>query len=189
MEEDRRRFLSTLTTLLAGLGLAFSTIPFLNSWKPTLNRLTQDTLEVDLTMLAPGEFMVIAWKNKPIWIIHRTQAMLDSLSKIHDRLQDPNSVTKQQPFYARNEYRSLNPEYLIIIGLCTHLGCSPQYKPQPGELNAKWPGGFFCPCHGSMFDLAGRVMKNVPAAVNLEVPPYRYINGHKILIGEDPGLN
>ena len=132
--------------------------------------------------------MVVAWQNKPIWIIHRTQLMLDTLSQIHSSLRDPNSLVKQQPDYVRNEYRSLNPEYFIVVGICTHLGCSPQYKPQAGELNAKWPGGFFCPCHGSTFDLAGRVMKGVPAPINLEVPPYRFINSHTILLGDDPEI-
>lgn len=189
MEEDRRRFLSIITTLTAGLGLAASAIPFLSAWKPNPNKLTKvDPLKVDLQALAAGESMVVSWQNKPIWIIHRTQTMLDKLPQIHPLLRDPNSLTKQQPAYTKNEYRSLNPEYLVVIGLCTHLGCSPIYKPQQGELNSQWPGGFFCPCHGSMFDLAGRVMKGVPAPINLEIPPYRFINAHTILIGENPGL-
>ena len=189
MEEDRRHFLSILTTLLAGLGLAASTIPFLTAWKPNSNRLTKAApLEVNIQGLAAGESMVVAWQNKPIWIIHRTQAMLDTLPQTHSLLRDPNSLVNQQPTYTKNEYRSINPEYLIVIGLCTHLGCSPLYKPQRGELNSQWPGGFFCPCHGSTFDLAGRVMKGAPAPINLEIPPYRFINSHTILIGEDPGM-
>jgi ubiquinol-cytochrome c reductase iron-sulfur subunit len=187
MEEDRRRFLTIITTLMAGFGLASSVVPFLNSWKPNPNKLAKTaSLEVDLQPLALGESMVVAWQNKPIWIIRRTQAMLDKLSKIHTLLRDPNSLINQQPAYLRNEYRALNPEYFIVIALCTHLGCSPQYKPQPGELNTTWPGGFFCPCHGSTFDLAGRVMKGAPAPINLEIPPYRFINSHTILIGENP---
>lgn len=189
MEEDRRRFLSILITLMAGFGITASAIPFLNAWQPNPAKLTKAApLKVDLRALAAGESMVVAWQNKPIWIIHRTQAMLDSLSQIHSLLRDPNSLVKQQPIYAKNEYRSLNPEYLIVIGLCTHLGCSPLFKPKQGELNSEWPGGFFCPCHGSTFDLAGRVMKGVPAPSNLEIPSYRFINAHTIVIGEDPEL-
>ncbi len=188
LEEDRRRFLSIITTLTAGFGLTASIIPFISAWKPNPNKLIKAApLKVDLRLLAPGEAMVVGWQNKPIWIIHRTQAMLDSLSRSHTLLRDPNSLVKQQPAYLRNEYRSLNPEYFVVIGLCTHLGCSPQYKPA-GELNAKWLGGFFCPCHGSTFDLAGRVMKGVPAPINLEVPSYRFINAYTLLIGEDPEL-
>lgn len=187
MEEDRRRFLTLITTLMAGFGLANSTIPFLKAWKPNPDYLAKTaTLEVNLQSLTLGESMVVAWQNKPVWIIYRTQAMLDRLSKIHSLLRDPNSLVNQQPAYLRNEYRSLNPEYFVVIGLCTHLGCSPYYKPQPGELSAEWPGGFFCPCHGSTFDLAGRVMKAVPAPINLEIPPYRFTNSHTILIGKDP---
>lgn len=189
MEEDRRQLLAILIAIMAGFGIAASSIPFLASLQPTAETLAQanDAVEVNLTHLVPGESMVVAWQNKPIWIIRRTQAMLDNLSNIHSLLRDPDSLIEQQPSYARNEYRSLNPEYLIVIGLCTHLGCSPQFKP-PGELNRKWPGGLYCPCHGSKFDLAGRVMKGVAASINLKVPPYRFINAHTVLIGENPNL-
>jgi ubiquinol-cytochrome c reductase iron-sulfur subunit len=189
MEEDRRRFISILTTLMAGFGIAASAVPFLSILKPNPGKLRElASLVVDLAPLVAGESMVVAWQNKPIWIIRRTQMMLDTLTRIHPLLRDPNSLVQQQPDYVRNEYRSLNPEYFIVVGICTHLGCSPQYKPEPGELNATWPGGFFCPCHGSTFDLAGRVMKGVPAPVNLEIPPYRFINAHTISLGEDPSL-
>lgn len=190
MEEDRRHLLATIIAILAGFGIAASSIPFLASLQPTAEALAQaqDSVEIDLTHLAPGESMVVAWQNKPIWIIRRTQAMLDNLSNIHSLLRDPDSLTEQQPIYARNEYRSLNPEYLIVIGLCTHLGCSPQFKPLAGELNRKWPGGLYCPCHGSKFDLAGRVMKGVAAPVNLKIPPYRFIDANTVLIGENPNL-
>lgn len=190
MEEDRRHLLSFIIAIMAGLGIAVSTIPFLVSLLPTAKTLAQTTcpVEVDLSHLAPGESTVVTWQNKPIWIIRRTQAMLDNLPNIHSLLRDPDSLIEQQPNYAQNEYRSLNPEYLILIGLCTHLGCSPQFKPLLGALNRKWPGGFYCPCHGSKFDLAGRVMKGVPAPTNLKVPPYRFLNEHTVLIGEDPNL-
>lgn len=190
MEDDRRHLLAIIIAIMAGVGIAASTIPFFASLQATPETLAQAThsVEVDLTRLAPGESMVVAWQNKPIWIIRRTQAMLDSLPNLHPLLRDPNSLTEQQPAYARNEYRSLNPEYLILIGLCTHLGCSPQFKPLPGELNRLWPGGLYCPCHGSKFDLAGRVMKGVAAPTNLKVPPYRFINEHLIVIGENQNL-
>lgn len=190
MEEDRRHLLSFIIAIMAGIGVVAGTIPFSVSLMPTSETLAKTThpVEVDLSHLAPGESMVVAWQNKPIWIIRRTQTMLDNLPNIHSLLRDPNSFIPQQPKYAQNEYRSLNPEYLILIGLCTHLGCSPQFKPLLGELNRKWPGGFYCPCHGSKFDLAGRVMIGVPAPTNLKVPPYRFLNEHTVLIGEDPSL-
>ena len=190
MEENRHHLLAVIITIMAGFGIAASAIPFLASLEPTAQTLTQasDPVEVDLSHLAPGESMVVAWQNKPVWIIRRTQAMLDNLSNIHPLLRDPDSLTSEQPAYARNEYRSLNPEYLILIGLCTHLGCSPLFKPMIGELSRKWPGGLYCPCHGSKFDLAGRVMKGVPAPTNLKIPPYRFKNEHTILIGENSRL-
>ena len=190
MAEDRRRLLAITIALMAGLGIAASAIPFLASWQPSAETLAQATspVEVDLSNLAPGGSMLVSWQNKPIWIIRRTQAMLDNLPSINPLLRDPYSLVEQQPSYTRNEYRSLNPEYLILIGLCTHLGCSPQIKPSLGELNHKWPGGFYCPCHGSMFDLAGRVMKGMPAPTNLRVPPYHFIDAHTLVIGEDPRL-
>lgn len=190
MEEDRRRLLVIMVALMSGIGVAASAVPFLSSWQPNTELLaeTMAPVEVDLSKLAPGGSMVVAWQNKPVWIIRRTQAMLDKLPNIHPLLKDPDSLTAQQPSYTQNEYRSLNPEYLILIGLCTHLSCMPQYKPCQGELNQKWPGGFYCPCHGSMFDLAGRVMKNVPASTNLKIPPYRFVNAHTVMIGENPEL-
>ncbi len=191
MEEDRRQLLTVIVAVLSGFGLAATcAVPFIASLQPTVETLTQATqsVKVNLSHLAPGELMVVNWQNKPVWIIRRTQAMLDNLSKIHALLRDPNSLTEQQPSYTRNEYRSLNPEYLILIGLCTHLGCSPQFKPRQGTLTPNWPGGFYCPCHGSQFDLAGRVMKNVPAPTNLKIPPYRFINEHVLIIGESPNL-
>jgi ubiquinol-cytochrome c reductase iron-sulfur subunit len=189
MEEVRRYFLSIITILMAGFGLVISTIPFLSAWKPSANKFAKTApQEIDLQTLAPGGFMIVAWQNKPIWIIRRTQAMLDNLAKIHSLLRDPDSIAEQQPAYTRNEYRALNPEYFIVVGLCTHLGCSPQYKPQLDGSNTQAMGGFFCPCHGSLFDLAGRVIKGSPAPNNLEIPPYRFINAHTILLGEDPKL-
>lgn len=188
MEEDRYRLLSVIIILMAGFGLTAATVPFLSSWKSAFNQSTKIIpKEIDLQALAPGELMLVAWQNKPIWIIRRTQAMLDNLPKLHALLRDPNSLVNQQPSYTRNEYRSLNPEYFIVVGLCTHLGCSPHYRPQL-DANKQPLAGFFCPCHGSTFDLAGRVIKGAPAPSNLEIPHYRFINAHTIVLGEDPKL-
>jgi ubiquinol-cytochrome c reductase iron-sulfur subunit len=136
--------------------------------------------------MVPGEQMIIEWRGKPVWVIKRNQEMIEQLNQIDDtQLRDPLSLVKQQPEYAKNQYRSIQPEYLILIGICTHLGCSPKYKPDLGELGSDWPGGFICPCHGSTFDLAGRVFKGVPAPINLEVPPHHFLNPTTLVIGEE----
>lgn len=135
--------------------------------------------------MEPGEQAIVEWRGKPVWIIKRTKDMLKDIDHHDAELRDPESLVDQQPEYAKNKYRSINPEYLVLIGICTHLGCSPKYKPSMGELGPDWPGGFFCPCHGSTFDLSGRVFKGVPAPINLEVPPYRFVNEHTLIIGED----
>jgi ubiquinol-cytochrome c reductase iron-sulfur subunit len=143
-------------------------------------------VEVSVEKIEPGQLIRQEWRGKPIWIVRRTERMLQSLAKIEPRLRDPESkVASQQPEFAQNQYRSLMPEYLVLVGICTHLGCSPTYRPEvaPPDLGGDWLGGFFCPCHGSRFDLAGRVYKNVPAPINLEVPPYKFISDTRILIG------
>jgi ubiquinol-cytochrome c reductase iron-sulfur subunit len=142
-------------------------------------------VQVDLSKLEPGQQVTVAWQGKPVWIIRRTKTMLEQLALDEALLRDPNSLVDQQPEYAKNRYRSINPEYLVLIGICTHLGCSPKYTPEVNELGPHWPGGFFCPCHGSTFDLAGRVFKGVPAPINLQVPPYKFISEHVIVIGEE----
>lgn len=185
-DEDRRRFLLKSTCVLGGVGALCALTPFVTSLLPSAKaKALGAPVEVDLSKMEPGEQAVVAWRGKPVWIIRRTKEMLGSLKGDESQLRDPQSLVQQQPEYAKNQYRSINPEYLVLIGICTHLGCSPKYKPQLKELGPDWPGGFFCPCHGSTFDLAGRVFKGVPAPINLEVPPYRFINAHTILIGED----
>jgi ubiquinol-cytochrome c reductase iron-sulfur subunit len=147
-------------------------------------------VEVDVGKIAPGEMIRVEWRGQPVWIVHRTDEMLSSLSALSSKLRDPDSaVETQQPAYAKNEVRSIKPEYLVLVGICTHLGCSPTFRPEPApaDLGAEWKGGFFCPCHGSRFDLAGRVYQNVPAATNLIVPPYTYLTETRILVGEDQG--
>jgi ubiquinol-cytochrome c reductase iron-sulfur subunit len=186
VDEGRRRFLLTTTCVLGGVGALCALTPLVSSWLPSAKAQAEGApVQVDLSKLEPGEQAVVEWRGKPVWIIRRTQEMLQKLSANSSHLRDPHSLTTQQPEYAQNEHRSINPEYLVLIGICTHLGCSPKYKPTLGDLGPDWPGGFFCPCHGSTFDLSGRVFKNVPAPINMEVPPYYFIDRHTIVIGEN----
>ncbi|WP_392538730.1 ubiquinol-cytochrome c reductase iron-sulfur subunit [Legionella sp. 227] len=186
VDEDRRRFLLTSTCVLGGIGALCALTPLVSSWLPSAKAQAEGApVQVDVSKLEPGEQAVVEWRGKPVWIIRRTQEMLQRLTTDSSKLRDPNSLTQQQPSYAKNEHRSINPEYLVLIGICTHLGCSPKYKPNLGDLGPDWPGGFFCPCHGSTFDLSGRVFKDVPAPINLEVPPYYFLNKHTLVIGED----
>lgn len=186
VDEERRRFLLTTTCVLGGVGAVCALTPLVSSWLPSAKAQAEGAaVQVDLTKLEPGEQAVVEWRGKPVWIIRRTPEMLQNLSQNTAQLRDPQSLVAQQPEYAKNEHRSLNPEYLVLIGICTHLGCSPKYKLTLAELGPDWPGGFFCPCHGSTFDLAGRVFKNVPAPINLEVPPHYFIDKYTLVIGEE----
>lgn len=144
-------------------------------------------VEADVSKLAPGEMLTVEWRGKPVWVVRRSKEMLDAVTKSNDKVADPASKKPQQPAYAKNEHRSIKPEYLVVVGICTHLGCSPvdKLKAQAEPFESTWQGGFYCPCHGSLFDLAGRVYKNRPAPDNLEVPPYKFLSDTKILIGED----
>ncbi len=186
IDEDRRRFLLTTTGVLGGVGAMCALTPFVASWMPSAKAQAAGApVQVDLSKIEPGQQVTVEWRGKPVWIIRRTKEMLTHLDEDRDRLRDPDSTVEQQPEYAQNKFRSIKPEFLVLVGICTHLGCSPKYKPFEKELGPDWPGGFFCPCHGSAFDLAGRVFKSVPAPINLEVPPYRYISENVIIIGED----
>ena len=186
VDEKRRRFLLTTSGVLGGVGALCALTPFVSSLLPSASALASGApIEVDLSKLMPGQQATVEWRGKPVWIIRRTQDMLKHLDDDRALLRDPDSLVTQQPSYAQNKFRSINPEYLILVGICTHLGCSPKYKPTINELGPDWPGGFYCPCHGSTFDLAGRVFKGVPAPINLEVPPYRFVNAHTIIIGEE----
>lgn len=186
VDENRRQFLLTSTGILGGVGALCAMTPFVASWMPSAKARAEGApVEVDLSKLGPGQQTTVEWRGKPVWIIRRTQEMLDSLKGHNNQLRDPESLVDQQPEYAQNKFRSIQPEYLVLIGICTHLGCIPKYKPNENELGKDWPGGFFCPCHGSTFDLAGRVFKNVPAPINLAVPPYRFVSKDVIIIGED----
>ena len=146
-------------------------------------------VEADISKLEPGQLLTVEWRGKPVWIVRRTEEALQSLTDVLDQLSDPDSLEEMQPEYAQNATRAIRDEYLVVIGLCTHLGCSPTYRPDlaPADLGSDWQGGFFCPCHGSKFDYAGRVYAGVPAPTNLEVPPYMYIDDNRIIIGEDQG--
>ena len=184
----RRRLLVATATVGGVAGVAVA-IPFVSTFAPSERAKSAGApVEADISKLAPGQMMTVEWRGKPVWIIHRTPEMLDTLTKLTDKMADPKSGRPMQPGYAKNEHRSIKPEYLVAIGICTHLGCSPSNAPQGApnpSLPADWPGGFFCPCHGSTFDGAGRVYKNKPAPTNLEIPPHRYASDTRILIGED----
>jgi len=183
----RRALLTQATAAAGGLALAGASVPFVASMLPSERaRAFGAPIAVDVKALAPGELKTVAWRGKPVWILRRTKAMLASLDSDTGLLADPESqVTTQQPDYARNESRAIRPEIFVCIGLCTHLGCIPNYFPEPGSIQADWPGGFYCPCHGSKFDLAGRVFKSVPAPTNLVIPPYAYTGAASVLIGAD----
>jgi ubiquinol-cytochrome c reductase iron-sulfur subunit len=189
VDAARRCFLMRATTAVGSIGLAATSIPFVSYWLPSVDTEAQaGPVKIDLSALKPGEQVTVAWQGKPVWVIHRTQPMLDSLSKLTDKLRDPNSEEDQQPSYAKNIYRSIKPEYFIAIGVCTHLGCIPNYRPDPGGISSDWLGGFYCPCHGSKYDLAGRVYKNVPAPLNLVIPSYAYLDDHTVMVGEDKAV-
>ncbi|MGQ3892129.1 ubiquinol-cytochrome c reductase iron-sulfur subunit [Legionella sp. CNM-4043-24] len=184
IDEQKRKFLLGATGVLGGVGVACALTPFVSSWLPSARAEAAGApVLVDLSKIEPGQQATVEWRGKPVWIVRRTQEMLAQLPKNDALLRDPQSLVEQQPDYAKNEHRSINPEYLVLVGVCTHLGCTPKYTPVINEVGPQWPGGFFCPCHGSTFDLAGRVFKGVPAPINLEVPPYRFVNEHMIEIG------
>jgi ubiquinol-cytochrome c reductase iron-sulfur subunit len=187
---SRRRFLTAATTVIGGVGVGFALVPFISSMQPSAKaRAAGAPVRADISKLELGQMIRVKWRGKPVWVVNRTKEMLDTLPTLDDQLRDPHSNESEQPDYAKNEYRSIKPEYLVLIGICTHLGCSPTYRPDvaPQDLGKDWKGGFFCPCHGSRFDLAGRVFKGVPAPLNLVVPPYRYLSDTEIEVGNDGG--
>jgi ubiquinol-cytochrome c reductase iron-sulfur subunit len=185
--DKTRRNLVVATSVVGGAASVAAAVPFVASMLPSEKaRAAGAPVEVDLTRIAPGELAVIEWRGKPVWVIRRTKEMLESLKTDTARLTDPNSRQSIQPPYAKNEVRSEKPEWMVMEGVCTHLGCSPQLRPADAkaEMGADWPGGFYCPCHGSKFDLAGRVFRGAPAPTNLKVPPYT-LTDSKLVIGED----
>jgi len=192
VDTKRRRFLVASTSVVAAVGAGFVAVPFLSSWMPSERAKNAGApVEVDISKLEEGRMLVVEWQSKPVWIVKRSSKTLSDLPTLDDKLQDPASeVVDQQPGYAQNANRSIKPEVLVLVGICTHLGCSPTFRPELGaeDLGADWLGGFFCPCHSSTFDLAGRVFQGVPAPTNLVVPPHKYVTDNIILIGEDEGV-
>ncbi|MBE0615570.1 MAG: ubiquinol-cytochrome c reductase iron-sulfur subunit [Burkholderiales bacterium] len=183
-----RRNLVIASCAAGGAAGVAAAVPFAASWLPSERAKAGGAPVVaDISTLKPGEMMTVEWRSKPVWIIRRTKEMLEGLARADAKVSDPKSDVPMQPEYAKNEYRSIKPELLVLVGICTHLGCSPQEKPaaDKAEMGADWAGGFLCPCHGSKFDLAGRVYKGAPAPVNLEVPKYTYLSDTRILIGDD----
>ena len=191
VDQGKRRFLTAATSVVGAVGAGFVAVPFIASWMPSERAKNAGApVEADISKLEEGRLMIVEWQSKPVWIVRRSKQMLDSLPKLNDNLRDPASEnTDQQPEYAQNETRSRKPEILVLVGICTHLGCSPSYRPEigPADLGDEWMGGFFCPCHSSKFDMAGRVYTGVPAPTNLPVPPHYYLTESTILVGEDGG--
>ncbi len=189
VNSGRRRFLTAATAVVGAAGMVGVAVPFVKSWNPSAKaKAAGAPVKVDISKIRPGEMVVAEWRGKPVYIVHRTEEELAALGQQTDRLADPESLRSNQPEYAMGEARAIKPEYVVLVGLCTHLGCTPKFRPElaAADLGADWLGGFFCPCHGSRFDLSGRVYKNVPAPTNLDVPLYHYVSDTVIVIGENP---
>ncbi|MBS0327524.1 MAG: ubiquinol-cytochrome c reductase iron-sulfur subunit [Proteobacteria bacterium] len=185
----KRRFLIGATSVVGGIGVIGVAIPFVASLSPSeAARAAGAPVEIDISKIESGMMITVAWRGKPIFVVNRTDAMLATLPKMDSRVADPKSEVPHQPEYCKNENRSSKPNLWVGIGICTHLGCTPTFRPEvaPADLGPDWLGGFFCPCHQSKYDLAGRVFKGVPAPTNLYVPPYRYASDTRVVVGEDP---
>lgn len=186
----RRRFITATTAVVGGVGVAFAAVPFIKSWTPSAKaQVAGAPVEVDLSKIEVGQRYVVQWRGQPVWILRRNENVLSRLPGLKERLRDPESqVSDQQPGYAQNDHRSIKPEWMVLVGLCTHLGCAPLYVPEmvPQPFDSQWQGGFFCPCHNSRFDMAGRVYQGVPAPTNLRVPPHRFLDDERIQIGVNP---
>lgn len=190
-DNTRRKFLTIATSVVGAVGVAGVAVPFLSYWQPSDRaKAAGADVEVDISGIQMGQLVRVMWRSKPVWIVRRTPEVLASLALTADQLRDPNSEVEQQPAYAQNAYRSIKEEYLVLVGICTHLGCSPQHLTN-GDFAEYAEGvaeGFFCPCHGSKFDMAGRVFQGVPAPYNLVVPPYMFVDDKNIIIGSDEGV-
>lgn len=191
VNKTRRRVLTAATTVVGAVGVVAVAVPFVGSWNPSAKaKAAGAPVRANIGKIEPGQMITVEWRGKPIYIVRRTPESLSGLQKTVDLVRDPESEAPQQPEYAKNPARSIKEEYLILLGLCTHLGCAPMYRPDVGAADLggeEWQGGFFCPCHGSKFDLAGRVYKGVPAPTNLEVPPHAYESESVVIIGVDQG--
>jgi ubiquinol-cytochrome c reductase iron-sulfur subunit len=189
---SRRRFLTAATAITAGAGAVATAVPFVESFNPSARAQALGApVSVDVSKLEPGSMLKVAWRGRAVYVVHRNRDMLGRIDAALDHLRDPDSQDSEQPEYAQNSFRSIRPEVLVIEGVCTHFGCAPidRFDVSPADLGADWMGGFYCPCHGSRFDLSGRVFTGVPAPTNLTVPPYRFVNEGTILIGEDSGAS
>jgi len=190
VNQSRRRFLVGATSVVGGVGVIGAAVPFVASWRPSAKAEAAGApRSVNISKMEKGQRVTVEWRGQPVWVVRRTEEMLNDLEGLRDRLSDPDSKDSDQPDYISGDYRSVEPEFMVLVGICTHLGCSPSYRPEVGapDLGDDWKGGFFCACHGSRFDLSGRVFRNVPAPTNLVVPPHRYEDdGETLVIGEDP---
>lgn len=189
VNKGRRQFLTVATSVVGAAGVVGVAVPFVGSWNPSAKaKAAGAPVKADISKLEPGQMVVVEWRGKPVYVVRRTQETLDALPQMDARLRDPGSKESVQPAYVDPQNRAIKPEFLVLLGLCTHLGCAPKYRPEVGAADlggAEWLGGFFCPCHGSKFDLAGRVLQGVPAPTNLEVPPHSFEGDKVIVIGVD----
>jgi ubiquinol-cytochrome c reductase iron-sulfur subunit len=191
VDKGRRRFLIAATSVVGAAGTAAMATPFVMSLTPSARALAAGApVDVNISKIEAGQLIRVIWRGKPVWVVNRTPEMIAKLPSVDPKLKDPDSEIEQQPNYAQNSHRAIKEKYLVLVGICTHLGCSPTYRPElaPADLGTNWPGGWYCPCHGSRFDMAGRVMKGSPAGTNLVVPPYYYKNDATILVGESKGV-
>lgn len=190
VDNKRRRVLIAATSVVGAVGVGYAAVPFIASMNPSAKaRAAGAPVEADISKLEPGAMLRVKWRGKPVWVVSRTEEMLAALPGLDPVLADPTSAASTQPEYCKNATRSIKPQYLVAVGICTHLGCAPTYRPEfaPADLGPEWKGGFFCPCHGSRFDLAGRVYAGVPAPINLEIPKHTFLTDTNILVGEDGG--
>ena len=189
VDKSKRQFLTSALTVVGAVGTGYLAVPFLSQMQPSVKAMAAGApVTVDISKMETGQLLRVEWRGKPVWILNRTPEVLETLKSLDSQLRDPKSEESSQPEASKNPGRSIKPEIFVAVGLCTHLGCSPTFRPEiaPHDLGENWKGGFFCPCHGSWFDLAGRVYQGVPAPTNLEIPPYRYINDTQIIVGEAP---
>lgn len=187
VDQSKRQFLTTALTVVGAVGTGYLAVPFLSQMQPSVKAMAASApVDVDLSKMETGQLLRVAWRGKPVWILNRTPEVLKTLTTLDSQLADPKSLESLQPETSKNAMRSIKPEIFVAVGLCTHLGCSPTFRPEvaPPDLGEKWKGGFFCPCHGSWFDLAGRVYSGVPAPTNLEIPPHRYVTDTLLIVGE-----
>jgi ubiquinol-cytochrome c reductase iron-sulfur subunit len=187
IDMERRQFLTGTATVLGGVGASVAAIPFVSTFQPSARaKAIGAPVEANIDQIEPGQRVTYKWRGKPVWVVRRTEEQLKALEDSTAVLADPESAKSIQPVFAENSWRSLNREYLVLVGICTHLGCSPSFRPLLSDeiMGADWQGGFYCPCHGSKFDLSGRVYAGVPAPTNMEVPPYKFLTDTRILIGE-----